>query len=541
MNQFTSPLSMMFSPKLPIYSLVLALLLTSAEAQFAPGPRPAWTKAHEQPAMTIEEAKSFMKTLAQYVADHHLKTAESSPQRGMIYEYFWVKHEGQHHQFIQGETLDTMHDGCWFALAMVNGYRATGDPLFRDLLVKWQLPFYLKMLNEGDQLFTSERNDARAGTEAIWPVKERTLMGREKGFVPYWWDDGGSVSMDMYAHEDNLFSRPARDDFAGKPNPKKLMSGYSLGSSNHLAQELGIMLQEAYLLFRESTDPEEQQLVKDITEAIQNLQDTRTRHGAPHIPVVNSAWAVSSQKPEAIEKLEPSSWKSIVAELQKNEYRRIFLEPKPGETVLAPFFADDQAFDYHHNIVADGTLTEPTAFQLAYDAFTRAKPYYHYRGDDPVTPGVGVFDLRRIPFVGGEMKGGRNMRLIGSRFGIQNAYIGALALQAWKKYPDLWENGRKNVEMTNLFPPESAEEVKAYLERELTGGLRTWEAIFNEYGYIPAGIDAGGKSAAGFEWEELSHCAGYAYLIIAASQWIFLEEGKSDWELQNLPDLSITP
>jgi hypothetical protein len=67
-------------------------------------------------------------------------------------------------------------------------------------------------------------------------------------------------------------------------------------------------------------------------------------------------------------------------------------------------------------------------------------------------------------------------------------------------------------------------EVEAWLERELGQGLRTWEAIFDHYGYIPTGIGRGP------EWDKLSDSGGYAHLISAASQWILYLEGKSDWE-----------
>ena len=63
-----------------------------------------------------------------------------------------VSRKGQHDQFIQGEGLDTMYDALWFAVAMVNSYRATGDPYYKEVLTRWQLPFYLKLLNHSDEL-----------------------------------------------------------------------------------------------------------------------------------------------------------------------------------------------------------------------------------------------------------------------------------------------------------------------------------------------------------------------------------------------------
>src|SRR4051812_4472969 len=66
---------------------------------------PAWTEAQKAPPMNADETRAFMKQLAQYVFDHHLKKTEGSAQRGMTYEYFHVARAGQFDQFIQGEAL----------------------------------------------------------------------------------------------------------------------------------------------------------------------------------------------------------------------------------------------------------------------------------------------------------------------------------------------------------------------------------------------------------------------------------------------------
>ena len=43
----------------------------------------------------------------------------------MVYEYFNTTRAGQFDQWIQGEALDTMHDGAWFAAALVNAAQTT--------------------------------------------------------------------------------------------------------------------------------------------------------------------------------------------------------------------------------------------------------------------------------------------------------------------------------------------------------------------------------------------------------------------------------
>ena len=72
-------------------------------------------------------------------------------------------------------------------------------------------------------------------------------------------------------------------------------------------------------------------------------------------------------------------------------------------------------------------------------------------------------------------------------------------------------------------------EVGWWLKFELAGGLRTWEAIFAEKGYIPTGLGAGA------DWDRFSDTGGYAHLIAACAQWLIYQGGKRDWELMKVP------
>jgi hypothetical protein len=520
-----------------------AILLATSSLAVDADRDPAWTEAYKAPPMNAGETKAFIKQLAQYVFDHHLKKTEGSPQRGMTYEYFHVTRAGQPDQFIQGEALDTMHDGAWFAIAMVNAYRATGDPFYREIVTRWQLPFYLKMLNHSDELFDAARNDGRPGDDRGWRgSKEWLLQGREKGFVPYWWDDGGSVSLEMLVRKDHdeHVNFAGHNDLAGKPNPQKLLSGYSHGSSNHMAQDLGPMLQQTWLLLRDSSDAGDRKLVEGIVEAARNLQVCRERHGAASIPAVVAALALTNGDKAFRDKLPELTWKSLGT--ARSDYRRAFFDFKVDEPLSLPGFADDLEYTYYAGLARAGTLTQSLAFRLAYDAFTLPKLYQTYSDDAPVPPGINVFDLHPYRFLNGrptdvrsDRKGpGKGPRPIGSRFGPQLMVVTGWALQAMKDHPDLWETARANITTPNYFPAESAAEVRVALERELGGGLRTWEAIFKARGYIPTGLGAG-NCGAGFAWDELSDTGGYAHLISAASQWLLYLEGKRDWEVQAVP------
>ena len=497
---------------------------------------PAWAEAYKAAPMNVDETKAFMKQLAQYVFDHHMKKTECSPQRGIVYEYFHVANEGKRDQFIQGEALDTMHDGAWFAVAMVQAYRATGDAFFKEVLTQWQLPFYLKMLNHSDELFTTERDD---GIDVGWSKgTEWLLLGREKGFVPYWWEDGASVSLEMVVRKTEHLNFPGRNELAGKPNPEKRLVGYSLGSSNHMAQDLAVMLEQSWLLLHESSDAADQKLAGEVAEAARNLAECRARHGVPNIPAVRAALAITSGDAAMRKTLPEVTWKGLAT--GRSDWRHAVFEFKPDEQVKVPTFCDDQEYSYYTGVARDGTLTDPLAFRLTYDAFTLPKLYLAYSDDSEVPPGIGIFEYPYF-FVNGKPADTRSQRKgpagrprpIGSRFGPQNMVVTGWALQALKAHPGLWDAARKEIAKPNFFPPESEAEVRAALERELGGGLRTWQAIFKSKGYIPTGIGAGGTGA-GFPWDDISDTGGYAHLISAAAQWIFHLEGKTDWVTQHI-------
>ena len=527
----------------PWHRLVAAFLLPLAMAPSLVAADldrdPAWANAFKQGPLKADETKAFMKELAQYVFAHHMKRTDS-PQRGLVYEYFHVPRAGQPDQFIEGEALDSMHDGAWFAIAMVHAFRATGDPFFKEVLTQWQLPFYLKMLNHSDELFTSERDD---GIDVGWTKgREWLLQGREKGFVPYWWDDGYSVSLEMVVRKSEHLNFPGRNELAGQPNPGRRLVGYSLGSSNHLAQDLGILIEQAWLLLHESSEPADQKLAAELAEAARNLSECRARHGSPGIPAVQAALAVSSGDPAVRKSLPVLTWKAL--ETGRSDYRHALFEYKPGEQVRVPTFCDDQEFSYYSGVARDGTLSAPLAFHLAYDAFTLPKLYRAYSDDSEVPPGIGIFEYPYL-FQDGkpvdyrsERKGpSKRPRPIGSRFGPQNMVVTGWALQALKANPDLWDSAREHITKPNFFPPESAAEVKAGLERELGAGLRTWQAIFQNKGFIPTGIGTGGMGT-GYTWDEISDAGGYAHLISAAAQWLLYLEGKTDWETQRVPSVN---
>ena len=414
------------------------LLIVLAVPVFAQEGR--WAKAHEAGPLTAEETRAFIRRLAEYVIANHVKR-DDSPQRGMAYEYFDVAKR----EHVQGEALDTMHDGAWLAAAFAAAARATGDEFYRDALERWSLPFYCKMLNHSDTLFEGKTVHVRGDRVETWKgSKEWLLQPGEKGFVPYWWDDGKSMSLERAQTKRAEPDFPAYDAYLakGEANPEFRLSGYSLGSSNHLAQDLGVMLQAGWLLFREEKTPRGERWRKEIAEAAKNLQQCRANHGASRIPAVVAPVALSSGDARLLASLpDPNGAKLWEPD---NHYTRALAPAKAGQVTTAPGFADDQEYLYYAGIArAGGDLPQALAFKLIYDAYTQPMLYRYYCDDQVPPPGVGPFDLHPYKWVDGRPVDWRSdkkgpfgkARPIGSRFGPQNMVVMGWALQALKKYP----------------------------------------------------------------------------------------------------------
>ncbi|HYW80041.1 MAG TPA: hypothetical protein VE890_10720 [Thermoguttaceae bacterium] len=528
-----------------IASGICLLTAIAPAASVAQSQTPAWEKAHlTKKPMAVEQTETFMKRLAQFVFDNHLKKDPQSQQRGMIYEYHVVKQKGQFDQFVQGEGLDTMHDGAWFAAAMVAAWRATGDPFYKEFLRDWVLPFYLKMLNHSDELFATEGAVAREG--AMPWGKAWAFQEGEKGFIPYWWDDGGSVSLERSRDKNPVPNRPSIDHTVGKPNPEALLDGYSLGMSNHMAQDIGVMLQLAWLMFKDSDEPADKRLTAELAEAAENLHASRIRHFG-YIPMCVAPVAMVSADGELMRRVPaPEGDRYWTLGLHYMQAARDF---EPGRRYGAPGFADDQQYTYYHGLArTGGRLTKPLAFKTIADAYTEPMLFHIYCDDWDVPPGINKFDLHPIYFRDGKPEDYRSDRKgpfggprpIGSRFGPQNMACCGFALQALRAYPGIWDNVRKRhvAEASDVAPgsgdPDavwlsSEDDVRDWLRRELGGGLRTWEAIFDQFGYIPTGIGAGQQ------WDDFSDAGGYAHLIQAAAQWILYQQGKNDWDVHHYP------
>jgi hypothetical protein len=404
---------------------------------------PSSVVGSEPPSPTAAETRAFMKALLRYVEKHHLKTDPRSEQRGMVYEYFDTTRKGQPDAWVQGEALDTMHDGAWLAAALVMAYRATGDRTYKDFLTRHLLPFYCKMLNHSDTLFSAKRDDSRPKGHRF--DREHALQEGEKGFVPYWWDDGASVSLERRRERNPLGPFSCTDRLVGKPNPDYRLDGWSHGSSNHLAQDLGVMIQLTWLLLADSDDREDKTLRDEVAAAARHLQECRMRHHG-HIPMCDApaalAWKDGALMKHVPDQSGPALWNP------DNHVWRALVAFKPGQRYPSPGFADDQHYRYHFGVARHGgKVPDALAFHLIFDALTEPLFYRAYCDDEVPDPGINRFDLHPLYVRDGkpedyrsDRKGpGKGPRPIGSRLGPQNMVCCGWGLQLLAERPGIWE------------------------------------------------------------------------------------------------------
>ena len=398
-----------------------------------------WAGAAGKPAMTAVETRAFMAQLLDYVKENHLKRDPHSEQRGMVYEYFDVLRAGQFDQWVQGEALDTMHDGAWLAIAMTNAARATGDARYQQFLTEWQLPFYTKMLNHSDTLFSTKQVDV--ADKGVRFGKEHALQAPEKGFVPYWWDDGASVSLERRRSKDPRVKPPfaCTDRLAGKDNPEARLDGYSHGSSNHLAQDLGPMLQQAWLLLRR--DPNSAAMAQSVALAARHLHECRMRHHGL-IPAVAAAAALCNDDVELMKRVPGVNPKLPPS----NHTTRFLAAVGTSQRHVTPGFADDTQYLYYTGLAKYGSQLPPELrVKVIFDAYTGPMLFRYWWDNGDLPAGINRFDLSVLGGTGGRFEFYRSDRqtALGSRFGPQNLICCGWAAQMLRQEPVLWDAGVK--------------------------------------------------------------------------------------------------
>ena len=441
-------------------TVLLALALPAGARAGAPDTSapPPWAAAAEKGPMTAAETRDCMKRLAQYVYEKHLKKDEKSPQRGMVYEYLNTKRIGEADQFVEGEALDTMHDGAWLAAAMVNAGRATGDPFYKEFLARWQVPFYCLMLNHSDTLFSAKRNDAY--TE---PMLWRYFC--DVYDVPPGINRGDLFGLDMH---DGTF-----DYYQSDPKGVRFL-GSRMGPQNMIASAWALQLLKARPGIWE--ERYKQKFSSDL-----------------RVILLDPPPGTKAEKLKA----EPATIGAITVNLLGLRGALMLCGTTKAEEVTIRIFSRPDAKGTHAAI----TLKKGESVKAVNDKGEALLLKADLKAD---ADGMG-FDLL-LPYT---------------------------VTKGQKPWANGIEHGRYSIQVgdavRNFYLASREDQVKAWLEREVGQGLRVWDAIFRQYGYIPTHI---GRNPF---WDGLSDSGGYAHLISAGAEWLLYLDGKNDWDVHHVP------
>ena len=297
-----------------------------------------------------ERLVRFMRDLTDFVYAHHVVADASRPVYGMTYE-FW--RDGKQ---IQEFGLDTMHDGAWWASAMVTAHRADPDGPYLERIQTYQVPFYANMLRHSDRLFPRMRGRGQDRKPLASPVK---------GWVPRGWDDGRGF------------------DKSGDPIP----AGYHT-TSNHLCQDLANLLMDVWLTTR---DPA-------LAEGLARLRNYKSEYFGP-IGTIEFAAAVTGGRPDALKRFVPSAF---TVHALKPCYSGMHRQ----EPTSLPAYDDGLAWQYREataRCVLGRGMSDDLVLRAAARAWAATRAMELYFDARPYRYGLYLFDIQRQPtFVAGE-------------------------------------------------------------------------------------------------------------------------------------------
>lgn len=476
--------------------------------------------AAESTAWNRADVTGFMRQLAGYVLDHHLRR-DDSPMRGKVYEFYDPQSGKQGY----GGGWDTMHDGAFFANACLLAYRATRDEFYWAPVRDWILPFYLQMANHSDTLFPD-----RTGAFSDGKKLPRERASAIKGFIPYWWDDGHGVNFDALAMKITIreLLRDASTITNDPENKDGVLAGYSHGTSNHLALNVFSMLANAWLLTR---DPQ-------VAEAIRNLRQARIHMLHMDLPWYRVAdLRASGRDAEAYQAA--ASFDSLPWPPAKSAWWQAMVAKQ--KTALTPFHDEAQA-DYAAAVIGNRAgpgLTQRLS-QLTFDVIRLHDRWYAPR-TRPAGEMQGAENARPVFITNGQFEshaGDRPEILLASRLGPQILWASAQCLQLLRAYPEAWKT---YLQAHHQPPPEGwseppATEVAATFRREIEEGLHYWRKEWQTRGYLRPHWPIGGQFPNKHYWQhQVSETGGYAHLIAAGAAYVLWLDGKNDWELAQSP------
>ena len=333
----------------------------------------------------------FMRELTDFVYENHVVRDESRKTYGMTYEFY------KDGKWIQVFGLDSMHDGSWFMSAMATAHRIDPGGGYLERVQKYQVPFYVNMLNNSDRIFP----DMQPTDEDKHPFDQPV-----KGWAPRGWDDGSGYD---------------------KNTGELFQDGY-FTSSNHLMQDLSDALLNVWMT---TQDPA-------VAQAAMNIHNYKRKYFGS-IPVIDFAAGMTNQRPELYERLNlpvfsPSDMRPY--------YTGMYQQKGHG----LPAYDDDLAWRYRQataEYMLKGSFPEEFSLHAAAKVYGYQTAMEMFFDDRPYPYGMYFFDIQQPPvFVEGRGKldgySSNAKKILGAR-GIQISWSGAAVLPMLARQPELWE------------------------------------------------------------------------------------------------------
>ncbi len=402
------------------------------------------------PPIASEQNKAFIREMAAFVERLHLQK-DQSPQRGTIHEYVVMKrlkgdqlpetNPGQWGQWVQPVGGDTVHAAMYYSIAMLHASRALDEPRYRQFVTDYPLPWMHKMITQSDTLFPVQKGTKRSGLTL-------TIDQPLKGYVPFWWDEGQVVCIlpEKFKQFFEVVGEVTEEE--NKPGSVYRFKGYTKAVSQHMAQDIAMMLTETWW---NTHDPRCVEAARDLAHFYEVATPWR-------MPVVIGLDAVTRRDAAAIKKI---AVENPVPESSTFAFHIMYsscLGKSPEAPLITPGFHDSEQFSFYVDLMRNGTQpTEAGALALIATAYLDPLLIQSWADAAPLPNGVNRFE--RVPKQTTWSNGApvqyrsESPQPFGVRSGPQQLVHAALALQAMKQFPTAWTDVRQKKHPTDWLVP----------------------------------------------------------------------------------------
>jgi hypothetical protein len=454
------------------------------------------------------QLRSLMRELAN---DVFAKMVVADPNRrvyGMTYEFVL---DGQH---VQDFGLDSMHDGAWFMSALATAHRIDPDGAYLVRAQRFQVPFYVNLLNHSDRLFP----------DMIPRKGQETFRAPIKGWAPRGWDDGPGIDLVTVMSGDapqpfssGVVSHPDGTVVERDADGRFLHAYFT--SSHHLLQDLADGLLNVWLTTR---DPA-------LAESVRLIDVGRMEHGH-RIPVVKVATGLMTGDDQLAQRRDPAFDPA-------RAFRPIWQGVVIKEKTSFGHYSDGLAWELRAEIARSALSGDPMpdgfVLNTAAQALSVVQVARAFHGDC-WQPGM-TLQSNSIMFEGGKLVRHADQHTFYNSRGIQFAWIAAAVLPEFRKHEQAWneaigtlpESQRQALEAFFGFRL-THERVTKELESSIDATIRHWTDVRDEVGYLPRMIKPNRQP---FSWSRYMELGAYAYLMKLIAYRLIDLEGADEVHL----------